>query len=100
MFLVTQVNSSGSASDAPRLGVEIRGTRKDVRIEDVVAAMGPRTPDVASSQKAFRQAWIYVVAQTRETSDDLNKLDRLRAAWETFFGESTSGRGTMAARLR
>src|SRR4029077_5063603 len=78
MFLVTQVNSSGSASDAPRIGVDIRGARKDVRIEDVVAAMGPRTPDSASSQKAFRQAWIYVVAQARETSDDLNKLDRLR----------------------
>ena len=45
MFLVTQVNSGGSASDAPRIGVDIRGTRKDVRIEDVVAAMGPRTPD-------------------------------------------------------
>ena len=100
MFLVTQINSSGSASDGPRIGVDIRGTRKDVRIEDVVAAMGPRTPDAASAQKAFRQAWIYVVAQTRETSDDLNKLDRLRAAWETFFSASTSGRGTMAARLR
>jgi hypothetical protein len=40
------------------------------------------------------------VAQPRETSDDLNKIDRLRAAWETFFSASTSGRGTMAARLR
>ena len=55
MFLVTQVNSGGSASDAPRIGVDIRGTRKDVRIEDIVAAMGPRTPDFASSPKAFRQ---------------------------------------------
>jgi hypothetical protein len=100
MFLVTQVNSGGSASDAPRIGVDIRGTRKDVRIEDIVAAMGPRSPDFASAPKAFRQAWVYVVAQTRETSDDLNKLDRLRAAWETFFSASTSGRGTMSARLR
>ena len=100
MFLVTQVNSSGSASDAPRIGVDIRGTRKDLRIEDIIAAMGPRSPDSGSAPKAFRQAWVYVVSQTRETSDDLNKLERLRAAWETFFSTSTSGRGTMAARLR
>ena len=93
-------HSGGSASDAPRIGVEIRGTRKDVRIADIVAANGARAPDVASAPKVFRQAFIYLVAQTRETSDDLNKLDRLRAAWETFFSASTSGRGTMAARLR
>ena len=54
----------------------------------------------ADPQKVFRQAFIYVVAQARETTDDLNKLERIRAAWETFFSESTEGRGTMIARLR
>lgn len=100
MFLVTSVTSGGSKEDAPRTGVEIRGTRKDIRIEDVVAAMGVRRPDAASAPKAFRQAWVYVVAQTRETSDELNKIERMRAAWERFFGDSTNGRGTMNARLR
>ncbi len=100
MFVVTQVNSSGSASDAPRIGVDIRGTRKDVRIADVVAAMGSRSPDFATAPKAFREAWVYVVAQTRETSSELSKIERIRAAWEGFFGDSTGGRGTMNARLR
>jgi hypothetical protein len=100
MFVVTQVTSGGTPSDAPRIGVDIRGTRKDVRIADVVAAMGPRSPDFASAPKAFREAWVYVVAQTRETSDELNKIERMRAAWERFFGDSTNGRGTMNARLR
>ena len=45
MFVVTNVTSGGSAEDAPRIGIDIRGTRKDVRIEDIVAAMGPRRPD-------------------------------------------------------
>ena len=44
MFLVTSVTSGGHKEDAPRIGVDIRGTRKDVRIEDVVAAMGARRP--------------------------------------------------------
>jgi hypothetical protein len=100
MFLVTNVTSGGSKEDAPRIGVEIRGTRKDVRIEDIVAAMGARRPDAASAPKAFRQAWVYLVAQTRETTDELNKIERMRAAWERFFGDSTNGRGTMNARLR
>jgi len=100
MFLVTRVSSGQNPGDAPRIGVEIRGTRKDVRITDIVAASGTRRPDAASAQKVFRQAFIYVVAQARETSDDLNKIERIRGAWETFFSESTEGRGTMIARLR
>jgi hypothetical protein len=40
------------------------------------------------------------VAQTRETTAELNKIERMRAAWERFFGDSTNGRGTMNARLR
>ena len=100
MFLVTRVTSGQNAGDAPRIGVEIRGARKDVRIADIVAANGTRRPDAASAPKAFRQAFIYVVAQARKTSDDLNKLERIRAAWEAFFSDSTNGRGTMNARLR
>src|SRR6185295_4147296 len=100
MFLVAQVTSGQSAEDAPRIGVEIRGTRKDVRIADIVAASGTRRPDAASAPKTFRQAFIYLVAQTRETSADLSKLEGIRAAWETFFRDSTDRRGTMISRLR
>ncbi len=100
MFLVTRVTSGQGAGDAPRIGVDIRGTRKDVRIEDVVAANGARRPDAASAPKVFRQAFVYLVAQTSESSDDLNKLESIRAAWETFFRDSTDGRGQMIARLR
>jgi hypothetical protein len=100
MLLVTRVTSGQSAEDAPRVGVEIRGTRKDVRIADIVAANGTRRPDAASAPKVFRQAFIYLVSQAGESSDDLNKIERIRAAWETFFSDSTDGRGTIIARLR
>lgn len=100
MFLVTRVTSGQSAEDAPRTGVEIRGARKDVQIADIVAANGARRPAAASAPKAFRQAFIYLVSRGSESSDDLNKLERIRAAWEAFFSESTEGRGTMVARLR
>jgi hypothetical protein len=100
MFLVTRVTSGQNAEDAPKIGVEIRGTRNDVRIADIVAANGARRPDVVSAPKVFRQAFIYLVAQPRESSDELTKLERIRGAWETFFSDSTEGRGTMISRLR
>jgi hypothetical protein len=98
MFLVRGAN--GSAEDAPRIGVDLRGTRKDVRIEDIVAAMGARSPSATTAQKDFREAFIYVVAQTRESSDELAKLERIRSNWETYFSESVGRRGSMSARLR
>jgi hypothetical protein len=100
MFLVTSVTSGQEAEDAPRIGVEIHGARKDIRIADIVAANGARRPDAASAPKVFRQAFIYLVSQTRESSDELNKIERIRTAWETFFSDSTDGRGTMISRLR
>lgn len=100
MFLVTQVTTDLSAEDPPRINVDIRGTRKDVRIEDIVAAMGPRRPDAASAPKVFRQAFLFVVTQPRETVDDIAKLERFRSAWETYFSDSTDGRGAVVARIR
>jgi len=100
MFVVTRVTSGQAAEDAPRTGVEIRGTRQDIRIADIVAANGARRPDSAGAQKVFRQAFIYLVSQTRESGDELAKIERIRAAWETFFSDSTDRRGTMNARLR
>jgi hypothetical protein len=100
MFLVKSVTSGGNAGDAPRIGVDIRGTRKDLTIADVIAANGTRRPDSSVAQKTFRQAFIYLVAGTPESGDDLLKLESIRSAWETFFNDSTERRGTMLSRLR
>jgi hypothetical protein len=101
MFVVTRISSGQSPGAAPRIGVDIAGTRKDLTIADIVAANGTRRPDVATSPKTFRQAFVYLVAGgTAETGDDLQKLEAIRSAWEVFFSESTDRRGTMIARLR
>jgi hypothetical protein len=100
MFLVTRVTSGGNAGDAPRVGVDIRGTRKDVTIADIITANGTRRPDSSVAQKTFRLAFIFLVAGTPESGDDLLKLESIRSAWETFFNDSTERRGTMLSRLR
>jgi hypothetical protein len=98
MFLVRGAN--GSAESAPRIGADLRGTRKDVLIQDIINAMGPRVPSAATAQKNFREAFVYVVTGARETSDELAKLERIRTAWETYFSDSTERRGSMSTRLR
>ena len=101
MFVVTRVTSGQTAEDAPRIGVEIRGTRKDVRIADIVAANGARRPDAASARRrcSARRSSIWCRSRAK-SSDELAKIERIRAAWETFFSDSTDGRGTMNSRLR
>jgi len=94
---------SGASQDreaAPRTGVTFTGTRREVSIGDVVAAMGPRTPPAASSPREHRQAWVYVVGRGR-TADPaaIVKLETIRRAFEPFFSNATGGRMSLETRL-
>jgi hypothetical protein len=82
MFLVTRLTSGQSAAAAPRIGVDNLGVRKDVTIDNIIAGNGARRPDSASAPKTFREAFIYLVSGTPETSDDLQTLEAIRSAWE------------------
>jgi hypothetical protein len=94
---------SGASQDreaAPRTGITFTGTRREVSIGDVVAAMGPRNPPAASSPREHRQAWVYVVGRGR-TADPaaIAKLETIRRAFEPFFSNATGGRMTLETRL-
>jgi hypothetical protein len=89
------------AASVPRTGVAFNGTRRDVTIQDVASAMGPRTPSASESAKVFRQAFIYVISPGRALDMvQVDKVDRIRRAWTTFFGEATDGRMRAETRLR
>ena len=77
----------------PRVGVTFTGTRRDVLIQDVIAIHGPRVPSFADSPRVHRQAFVYIVSAGR-TADpaQVDKVDRIRRAWETFFVQATDGR--------
>jgi hypothetical protein len=83
----------------PEVGVSFTGTRQDVAIADVVAALGPRQPATAAAARGFRQAFVFV-AVGEPTAADIAKVEQIRAAWEPFFARSTEGRGSVDARLR
>jgi hypothetical protein len=96
-------NPSGASQDresAPRTGVSFSGSRREVSIGDVVAAMGRRDPPASRSPRQHRQAWVYVVGRGR-TADPaaIAKLEAIRAAFEGFFEGATGRRMSVETRL-
>ena len=85
----------------PTLGVTFNGTRRDVLIQDIVAANGPRSPSTADAPRVHTQAFIYVVGAGRTAAaDQVDKVDRIRRRFEPFFAEATGGRMRVETELR
>src|SRR4029453_8622032 len=81
------------ATDDPDIGVTFNGTKRVVSIEDVIAAMGRRSPSSSGSPRVHRQAFVYVVANgTTLDNAQVAKLDGIRKAWGGFFNQATSKR--------
>ncbi|MFI5006861.1 MAG: hypothetical protein ACHQKZ_05450 [Solirubrobacterales bacterium] len=87
-------------SSTPEVGVSFTGVRRDVRIEDVVAAMGPRVPEAGSAPRVLRQAVVLVADETAPaTPDRVRAAARIRARFETYYREATGGRGAVDSSL-
>lgn len=99
-FLV--VNSSiTNPGRMPQPGVSFNGTRRNISVEEVIAAEGRRTPDHTVSQRRFRFAFILV---TRPGSGNeaaaVEQVDRYRREFEGFFARATGGRAFADTTLR
>jgi hypothetical protein len=93
-------NRTYKASSAPEAGVSFTGIRRDVAIEDVVAAMGPRQPDASRAPRLLRQAFVLVEdAAASATPVRRAALNRIRARFEGYFNQATAGRGSALTRL-
>jgi hypothetical protein len=93
-------NSGISRSALPRVNVTIRGQRRNVTIEDLIAAEGRRTPDDTVAQRLFRFAFILIVpAGTEPSAEELAQLETYRAEFEPFFHRAAGGRAWAGASL-
>jgi hypothetical protein len=64
-------------------------------VADVITANGPRLPDVGTSPKHHRFAFVLVVPNGSPASQaDLDKLDLLRSEWPAYFSQITGGAAT------
>jgi len=104
MFYVenpTNVSNNAQPDSPPRIGVTFSGTRRDVLINQVVEVMGRRLPAPDTSQKVFRQAFLFVVGRNRTAAPSaIAKIDRIRLAWQSFFSQATDGRARVDTRLQ
>ncbi len=99
-FLVrSPAGTSNSPSRAPESGVAFTGTRRDITMGEVIAAMGARNPPASTRLPAFRQAFLYVNVGTPLDAAVVVKLDRLRQQWVAQFQRSTDGRRAVETRL-
>jgi hypothetical protein len=100
-FVESPTGTSQNRESAPRTGVAFQGTRHDLTIADVVAALGHRQPSPGQSPRLHRQAFVYVVGRGR-TADSaaIAKLERFRSAWEPFFAAATGNRMALDTRLK
>jgi len=103
-YVENPVNASpGSpeAGSAPRIGVSFDGTRREVRLQDIIDVMGRRDPAASASPKLWRQAYVFVVGGGRSVDSALvDRVDRIRRGFEPFYQRATESRGRVETRLR
>lgn len=97
----TNVVPTRNPASSPQVGVTFNGTRREISIQDVVATLGPRQPNVTQSPRLHRQAFVFVISNGM-TADrvTVEKLDRFRREWVPFFLAAADGRMRVETRLR
>jgi hypothetical protein len=75
-----------------------RADREKVTIQDVIAADGPREPDVMHSQRHFNTGMVIIVQHGQKPSRRLiDETNGIRKQWMKFFSIVTGRRATMTA---
>ena len=99
-FYVDAPIAAYDREDGTIANVQFNGTRRDVLMQDVIDAMGPRVPAAADSPRLHRQAYIYVRrASAVLDQQDLTKLSRIREQFPEFFSRATENRMTVRTTL-
>ncbi|MGH2669080.1 MAG: hypothetical protein ACRDH5_08205, partial [bacterium] len=86
---------------SPRVGAEFGGERREIAIDEIVAAEGRRIPDHTVEQRRFRLGFVLIVRQGQPApAADLDQLDAYRREFEAFFDRATQSRAAAETSLR
>ena len=97
-FVLRDMVPVGEDSDGHRI---FRAERITVKIQDVIAADGPRLPDVFHSQRKFNTGIVIVVEHGKSPSQQLIKqANGIRQQWIRYWDKTTGYRASMTARPR
>jgi hypothetical protein len=76
-----------------------KADRTKVRIQDVIAAEGPREPDVDHSQRKFNTGMVLIVEHGRRSSDELiERTTGIAKQWIEYWDRATGHRASMTVR--
>jgi hypothetical protein len=78
-----------------------KADRTKVTIQDVIAAEGPRVPDVDHSQRNFNTGFVVVVEHGQKPSQELlERTNAIRERWIDYWWTTTGHRASMTANLQ
>ncbi len=99
-FVVDDPSVTRAPGASPSIGVAFDGTRREISVDMIIDAEGPRRPRPSVAQKDFNFAIVLLVAEGENpTPETLAKLNRIRTEWETFFHQAVDQRGTARTEL-
>ncbi len=77
------------------------GDKVVITIQDVIAAMGPREPDVDHSQKVFNTAFVVMTMPGKApTPELLSAASHIAEHWIAYWSKVTGGRSTVTVSPR
>jgi hypothetical protein len=90
-------NFTGVGKDANGHAI-LKADRTKITIQDVIAAEGPRSPDVDHAQKKFNTGFVLVVEHGHKPSQELiERANGIREAWIDYWATTTGHRSSMTA---
>lgn len=94
------VQNGGDKTAAPAIGAQFSGTRVNVTIQQIIQAEGPRIPSSATSQKSFREAFIYFIKPgTTPAASQVAQVDKIRKMWQSYFKTAVNNKGSINTTL-
>lgn len=95
------VQNSGDKGAPPAVGATFSGTRVNVTLQQIIQAVGPRVPPSTTSQKAFREAFIYFIKPGTggPNPSQLAQVEKVRTMWQTFFSSATNHKASLDTTL-
>jgi hypothetical protein len=97
-FLLRNLTAAGQDVNGRPI---FKADRIKVTIQDVIAAEGPRLPDVDHSQKKFNTGMVLVVEHGKKPSRELiERTDGIRNQWIDYWETTTGHRASMTADVK
>lgn len=94
-FILQHLQPAGRDAEGRRL---YKGDRTDLTIQDVIAAEGPREPDVTHAQKRFNTGMVLIEQAGHKPSAMLvERVNGIRLRWMDYFSTVTGHRAVMTA---